>query len=673
MYQHETKGLDTTSLNIDPQGSVSGRVFYLAAIIAGFVSGAFSIILAIESSLDQSGLPPSGVVAMLFVGAGILSLVTGHWPSFRVVFLASAATAYLSMTASQSDVIRMVGPFFVATVFAMLATFRVHAIWYLLFASSIGLVVGDAVGSVGSAVGAALTTSIALALCNYLTKLVLDHRHEIRQIPSFIQGVRPTLILTMLLIWSPAVFLAAVGWMLNDAIQNQVREALYAGELIMPDPEMSDQHGASRDIQADIIYTINQHERVALLAYETSIQEGSVKVDDSLSAVQKGVASVIDAQRPTGIDEHAACAHAAFRLKFGIKIRLGTLCRGIVRAVESAIDSTYRKGEARINAMTSARVAELRAAKSQTEVQAREDGVRFIQDTYEGYRASARLSLLALKVARYIGYIMLVGALVAALQLALGRVMFDLPADSLKKGHANGMTFQLSSEGIAEGLDWSAANEVKLIDHGGRGRTWYASFRVARAGNGTEQWVRVPHVFECSLQRAFTGRLLLTRIDVPKTGASTPILSVPGDLKLVCIDIQKGQEINFRMSDLIAFSDGVRLRSVYSTHVGAQLLGLASFYSVATGDGTIVLESEGEGVARAKRGMSVPATRLLAWDRRHEFSLAQRLSVFGVWLNEPSLRILSESGAAVLDESRPTRMRFARRLWSVSRYLFLPF
>lgn len=91
----------------------------------------------------------------------------------------------------------------------------------------------------------------------------------------------------------------------------------------------------------------------------------------------------------------------------------------------------------------------------------------------------------------------------------------------------------------------------------------------------------------------------MTRVEVvadeqeTKNGFPPPVISSPGDLKLVRFYIEESQDLVFHVRDLLAFTSGVRLRSIYTAHVAAHFLGLGSFYSVASGPGYVVLLSEG--------------------------------------------------------------------------------
>jgi uncharacterized protein (AIM24 family) len=126
------------------------------------------------------------------------------------------------------------------------------------------------------------------------------------------------------------------------------------------------------------------------------------------------------------------------------------------------------------------------------------------------------------------------------------------------------------------------------------------------------------------------------------------------------------------MADLIAYSEGVKLQSVYSTHVATTLFGLGAFYCYAEGKGAVILKSAGHQVVEAKAGNSYPTGMLVAWDRCAGFRLAQRPGQRGTWLNAPSIISVNE-GTAISHESRPGDPRVFGKLVQLFRYVALPF
>jgi len=139
------------------------------------------------------------------------------------------------------------------------------------------------------------------------------------------------------------------------------------------------------------------------------------------------------------------------------------------------------------------------------------------------------------------------------------------------------------------------------------------------------------------------------------------------------------------MRDLAAFTANVRLKSVFTTHVGASVLGIGRFYSVAcvapkwwsrgfdpASSGTIVLKATGAVLTGLSAGSQAPPHTLLAWDQSTEFSIAQELSLVGVWFAPPDVKAHSECSSlkhGVPDSPLAPLLNCGKLL----RYLFLPF
>jgi hypothetical protein len=480
-----------------------------------------------------------------------------------------------------------------------------------------------------------------------------------------------------MMFWIPSAALVLFGIWINLIVQDEIVNAIRRTGWIMIAPTGSDLSGRS-GLERDVFYTIDQREKLHLEALSGSLKKTQVSADQQLAQFPKDVSDGIEAVRPKPINDAAACAGAVVSFRVLRKtITLGSfrgICQGIIRSIQAMIMSAFERAKAAAVAKAEKETSQLRERGRVTEAELQIIGANIVRDTYAKQRATAGAVFMLLLILSIVSYITLVGALIGGFNLVFGRLLFDkdvVPG----KPRTPLMTFRLDpKDGNAGALDFQSYDELDLTDGGER--TWFVCFQAMRIGTGTHMRLSLPQLTALFLQRIFTGRLLMTRVEIEdqrQKSVHAPTITAPGDLKLVRFHLDGQQEIVFHIGDMLAFSSGVRLESVYTAHAAAHFLGLGSFYSVASGEGFIVLLSEGARVKRANQGLSIPPPTLLAWDRRMEFSLAQQISFNGVWFNDPSVISHSAYGAAVLDEGRGGAPGLFSRLWRIIRYLFMPF
>jgi hypothetical protein len=586
-----------------------------------------------------------------------------------VAFLASA----LSSVAQSPRWLHLV---MLTVALPLILTFlRIGAVWYVLLAVFGGVLVGYTTDDPLIAVASAAGLGGLFFVTNYLVQLVIDHRYEghlfwQNRAKLNIQKIAK---LTMKF-WLPSAALVGLGIGINSIIQDEIVNAIRSTGWIMVAPAESDNSGRS-GLERDVFYTIDQREKIHLDAFATSLKKTQLSIDQKLAQFPKDVGDGIEAVRPKPINDAAACAGAVVSFKvLGKTITLGSfrgICQGIIRSIQAMIMSAFDRAKAAAVAKAEKETTALRERGKVTEAELQTLGASTIGDMYAKQRATAGAIFMLLLILSIVSYVMLVGALIGGFNLVFGRLLFGkdvVPRTPL-------MTFRLDpNEGDARALSFTSFDELDLTD-GGK-PTWFVCFQAMRIGTGTHMRLSLPQRTALFMQRLFTGRLLMTRVDVQYQGQKSvhfPTIAAPGDLKLVRFELDGMREIVFHISDMLAFSSDVKLKSIYTAHVAAHFLGLGSFYAVASGEGYIVLLSEGARVKRANEGLSLPPATLLAWDRRTEFALAQQVSFNGVWFNDPSVIPHSPYGAGVLDEGRGGAPGLFSRLWRIIRYLFMPF
>ena len=580
-------------------------------------------------------------------------------------FVAVGAMLLLTLSGSIAEVGLLGNPaavvaLILAEVFALLIAFRVHPMAYVALAALVGVSIGAAFDRISAGFIGFAAACVVLAFANYLVKLVIDHSYERKLLVRRYSFTAAKAVMRRAApIWLWAAAFAALGFYAHWEAERALKQALYQSRLVTPSPcDARPPHG--RDIHADVRLMLQFNENDALHGFANAVANADRGGAALLRFIPDLARTGIERVRPSRINVRAACS--------GVTRWFAGLCGWFVRAIDDSIQAGFDRASAAAHDALKRRSDGLIAQSRTGKADALEAGTQAIKGAYETQRTYLRYTFVALELAEVVSYIILLAGLVAALQMVMGRVLFDANENA---------KFRLGPADDAAALNWSKHDVISLEGLALTNSTrplWYLQHSVSRSGTGTHEDLCVPQFPTAFLQRLFSGRLLMTRVRLDAAGAGfPPKVSLPGDLKLVQVRIEQGQQVCFRMRDLAGFSAGIVLRSVYSTHVGAHLLGLAAFHTYAEGDGYLLLISEGQQLEPSKRGLPTPAATILAWDRRHEFALEQRVSSRGVWLNEPSLVLASADGAAILDESEPVTFGLARRIWRLFRYLLLPF
>jgi hypothetical protein len=600
----------------------------------------------------------------------------------------------------------------------MLIVFRVRPLFYVALLTALSGVVGVSLRSVWWGLLAMLVMAGTLGFCNYVVQLVLDHRHEFAALRSRLSRfVRTKEAAKILVIWIPALVLAAAGFYLNWKLQVLLKEATYKYEVINPEfvaddvviPRQESEEvefdgfrgtivvneqlsevqdceitidppsvpARNRDLERDVLHQVCELNRQGLVSYERELIEAKSATDDALDAIPFAVDAAIEAGRPPTV-VNRVCEKA--RIK-----RIGSfkgLCRGMLGAVDDTIQGGFNNIKQKSVAAVIRRVDALAAAGDAAYEDAQALGAQAVGDAFDQLELRVRQFFLLMAVMKYLSYLILAAGLIAAFQFVTGRVLFDYQLDTkLTPSGAAGRvpTFRLSAIGKAQEIPARMLQSIQLQEIALPNAAtkswpvWYVKSDISREGDDAYDRMWFPQLLSCVVQRIRHGCYALSRIESKRPNEPPQAeISVPGDTLLVVVRVLPGQSIVFRMGSLAAFSSGIRLKSVYSTHIGTHLLGLGSFYPTARGDGYVVLKTQGTRVAHSKNN-TLSYTRLIAWDEAHEFSLMQNVSIFGVWMHEASLKLCSVPKAAIFDESAPPKPTFLGRLWRLFRYVLLPF
>jgi len=104
---------------------------------------------------------------------------------------------------------------------------------------------------------------------------------------------------------------------------------------------------------------------------------------------------------------------------------------------------------------------------------------------------------------------------------------------------------------------------------------------------------------------------------------------------LVDWDMEEGEEIIFQYGNFVAMNANVELRTVISLRVATMLMGRFIFHTARCkgGQGRLILRTRGKPATAEQVQQSIPASRLIAWNRYARFSVDSHLTRADIFLN----------------------------------------
>ncbi|MEQ8205618.1 MAG: hypothetical protein RIA65_05540 [Woeseia sp.] len=109
---------------------------------------------------------------------------------------------------------------------------------------------------------------------------------------------------------------------------------------------------------------------------------------------------------------------------------------------------------------------------------------------------------------------------------------------------------------------------------------------------------------------------------------------------LVDWELQEGEEVVFSYRNFVAMNSNIQLRTVISLRVATLLLGRIVFHTArcSGGPGRLILRTRGKPATAEQVRQSIPAARLVAWNRYARFSVDSHLTLADIFLNGFNLR-----------------------------------
>lgn len=109
---------------------------------------------------------------------------------------------------------------------------------------------------------------------------------------------------------------------------------------------------------------------------------------------------------------------------------------------------------------------------------------------------------------------------------------------------------------------------------------------------------------------------------------------------LVDWQLEEGEEVVFSYRHFVAMNDNIELRTVISLRVETLLLGRIVFHTARCvgGPGRLILRTRGKPATAKQVQQSIPAARLVAWNRYAKFSVDSHLTKADMFLNGFNLK-----------------------------------
>ncbi len=109
---------------------------------------------------------------------------------------------------------------------------------------------------------------------------------------------------------------------------------------------------------------------------------------------------------------------------------------------------------------------------------------------------------------------------------------------------------------------------------------------------------------------------------------------------LVDWELEEGEEVIFSYRHFVAMNENIQLRTVVSLRVETLLLGRIVFHTARCvgGPGRVILRTRGKPATAKQVQQSIPAARLVAWNRYAKFSVDSHLTKADMFLNGFNLK-----------------------------------
>lgn len=150
----------------------------------------------------------------------------------------------------------------------------------------------------------------------------------------------------------------------------------------------------------------------------------------------------------------------------------------------------------------------------------------------------------------------------------------------------------------------------------------------------------IPQWRSSLLSRIRFGAWNMNRVDMPLDDKRGLTFNAIEAEYLVDWQMEEDEEIVFSYGNFVAMNENVELRTVISLRVASMLMGRFIFHTARCkgGPGRLILRTRGKPATAEQVRQSIPASRLIAWNRYARFSVDSHLTRADIFLNGFNLR-----------------------------------
>jgi len=150
----------------------------------------------------------------------------------------------------------------------------------------------------------------------------------------------------------------------------------------------------------------------------------------------------------------------------------------------------------------------------------------------------------------------------------------------------------------------------------------------------------IPQWRASTLSRLRFGAWNMSKVEMPiESGRALTFNSIEAEY-LVDWHLEDGEEVVFSYRNFVAMNENIELRTVVSLRVATLLMGRIVFHTARCrgGDGRLILRTRGKPATAEQVRQSIPASRLITWNRYARFSVDSHLTRRDIFLNGFNLR-----------------------------------
>jgi hypothetical protein len=468
-----------------------------------------------------------------------------------------------------------------------------------------------------------------------------------------------------LLMWCPIAALIAGGFWLSDMLFEGAERTIYAIELVDHNAKPFEPRRwlipsmPGETLEGNVDRAIDGHFKGKEDQLRRELEAWSANADRTGKAATGEAIALFNRTVPGALDCPPAggpnCISSEFYAGdscswFNIKCR-------ILRGAKRALNSAYGQGRARAAKKLDQKLAEF----EKTAKRNKDAGVRLaraeLADTLAELKVDTKRGAWAIfrafGIVNLVSNLLLLIATIKSLLFIFSRFAFSKDA---------GINLSLVTPGAMQDPAKPVQSQVTCSFDQTYQFVPGAYFVRRRTGvNNAPPHIALPQWINVPFARLAAGVYTMNKIDVAP-GDTTKLIQTTGGPEFVSWIIGEGEEVFFRLRDLVAMSENIQIRSALSFRLSSLIIG-RMFFTCARGPGTLVLKTKGKPRLMGTSGPSVgfSPTRLLAWHAAAKFKVLSELRWLDVYLSDVQLYPVDGSQVTVDVDTESRRQRGAIR------------